>query len=415
MLMPTPDAGVLSRRNAIARDLRRLLSRDQVIADAEACKAYESDGLTAYAQAPLLVVLPADTEQVSRVLSYCSAQGIGVVPRGAGTSLSGGALPVQDGIVLGLGKLNRILEIDANNRCAVVQSGVTNLAVTRAVQHLGLHYAPDPSSQIACTIGGNIAENAGGVHCLKYGLTSNNLLGALFVLPDGEVLSLGGKQADSAGLDLLGVVAGSEGLLGVVTEAIVRLLPAPATARAILLGFSSCAAAGDCVSEIIGAGIIPSGLEMMDQFAVRAAEQFVHAGYPLDVAALLIVELDGCEPEIAAGLSQVLQIAERTGAVYRRCSHDEAERQAIWYRSHQARLRSTPRAQSGAHVRGNLELHANAFPSRAAAGPRRRRVGEDRPQLCALRLVHRDVSDLCVAGRRARQPARPHYSDQGHA
>ncbi len=330
LMMPTPNAGVLSRREAIARDLRRLLSREQVIAEAEARKAYESDGLAAYAQVPLLVVLPADTEQVSRVLSYCSAQGIAVVPRGAGTSLSGGALPVQDGIVLGLGKLNRILEIDADNRCAVVQSGVTNLAVTRAVQHLGLHYAPDPSSQIACTIGGNIAENAGGVHCLKYGLTSNNLLGARFVLSDGEVLSLGGKQADSAGLDLLGVVAGSEGLLGVVTEATLRLVPTPASARAMLLGFSSCAAAGDCVVEIIGAGIIPSGLEMMDRFAVRAAEEFVHAGYPLDVEALLIVELDGCESEIATGLSEVSRIAERTGAVYRRCSHDEAERQVIW-------------------------------------------------------------------------------------
>ncbi len=330
MLMPTANADLLSRREAIAKDLRRLLSHDQVIVDAEARKAYESDGLTAYAQSPLLVVLPADAGQVSRVLRYCSAQSIPVVPRGAGTSLSGGALPAEDGIVLGLGKLNRILEIDVDNRCAVVQAGVTNVAVTRAVQHLGLYYAPDPSSQIACTVGGNIAENSGGVHCLKYGLTTNNVLGALLVLPDGEMVRLGGKQADSAGLDLLGVVVGSEGLLGIVAEATVRLLAAPSAARAALFGFASCAAAGDCVAEIIGAGIIPSGMEMMDRFAVRAAEEFVQAGYPLDVEALLIVELDGCEPEIAAGLDQVSRIAARTGAVYRRFSHDEAERMTIW-------------------------------------------------------------------------------------
>src|SRR6185436_9772061 len=230
---------------------------------------YETDGLTAYRQIPMLVVLPSTVEQVSAVLAYCHANGVKVVPRGAGTSLSGGALPVADGIVLGMAKFNRILEIDYANRCAVVQPGVTNLAITQAVAGEGFYYAPDPSSQIACTIGGNVAENSGGVHCLKYGLTTNNVLGLEMVLPTGEVVRLGGKHLDAEGYDLLGLMIGSEGLLGVVTEVTVRILQRAECARAVLLGFPSSEAAGACVAAIIGAGIIPGGMEMMDKPAIH--------------------------------------------------------------------------------------------------------------------------------------------------
>ena len=242
---------------------------------------------------PLVVVLPETTDQVSQVLHYAHENAIKVVPRGAGTSLSGGALPLADGILLGMAKFNRILDIDYANRCAVVQPGVTNLAITQAVEHRGFYYAPDPSSQIACTIGGNVAENSGGVHCLKYGLTANNVLGIEMVLITGEVIRLGGKHLDSEGYDLLGLMTGSEGLLGVVTEVTVRILQKPETARAVLVGFPTSEDAGQCVADIISAGIIPGGMEMMDRPAIHAAEEFVHADYPLDVEALLIVELDG--------------------------------------------------------------------------------------------------------------------------
>jgi glycolate oxidase len=298
MKMPEPDAAVLARRQEIAAALSRIVPGEGVIADRDELTAYESDGLTAYRQPPLIAVLPETTEQVSRVLEYCRDEGIKVVPRGAGTSLSGGALPLADGVLLGLGKFNRILEIDYANRCVVAQPGVTNLAITNAVEAEGFYYAPDPSSQIACTIGGNVAENSGGVHCLKYGLTTNNVLGLEMVLIDGTVLRLGGKHLDSEGYDLLGLMTGSEGLLGVVTEVTVRILRKPETARALLLGFQSSEAAGDCVAAIIGAGIIPAGMEMMDRPAIHAAEDFVQAGYPRNVEALLIVELDGPEAEV---------------------------------------------------------------------------------------------------------------------
>src|SRR5215813_1195909 len=234
-------------------------------------RPYETDGLTAYRCLPMVVVLPSTTEQVSRILAYCQGEGIKVVPRGAGTSLSGGALPLADGVLLGMAKFNRIVEIDYDNRCAVVQPGVTNLAITKAVEQAGFYYAPDPSSQIACTIGGNVAENSGGVHCLKYGLTTNNILGIEMVLMDGEVIRLGGKHLDAQGYDLLGVMTGSEGLLGVVTEVIVRILPKPTTARAVLIGFSTTEDAGNCVASVIAAGIIPAGMEMMDRPAIHAA------------------------------------------------------------------------------------------------------------------------------------------------
>ena len=273
--------------------LRSIVPGEGVIATEREMRPYECDGLTAYRQLPMVVVLPDTTEQVSRVLKLCHREAIKVVPRGAGTSLSGGALPLPDGVLLGMAKFNRIREIDFPNRVAVVEPGVTNLAVTQAVEHAGFYYAPDPSSQIACTIGGNVAENSGGVHCLKYGTTTNNVLGCELVLIDGEVVRLGGKHLDSGGYDLLGIVTGSEGLLGVLTEITVRILPRPEGARAVLVGFPSSESAGECVSRIISAGIIPAGMEMMDRPAIHAVEEFVHADYPLDAEALLIIEADG--------------------------------------------------------------------------------------------------------------------------
>ncbi len=330
MRMPTPDAAVIARRADIAAALRAIVPGEGVIVAEEERRAYESDGLTAYRQSPLLAVLPSNTEQVARILRYCHEHGIKVVPRGAGTSLSGGALPLADGIILGLGKFNRILEIDFDNRAVVAQPGVTNLGITTAVQHAGFYYAPDPSSQIACTIGGNVAENSGGVHCLKYGVTTNNLLGIEMVLMNGEVVRLGGKHLDADGYDLLGVMTGSEGLLGVVTEVTVRILRKPATARALLIGFPSSEDAGNCVAAIIAAGIIPGGMEMMDKPAIHAAEDFVHAGYPRDVEALLIVELDGPPAEVDHLLERVEAIARRHAAVSLRVSRSEEERLSFW-------------------------------------------------------------------------------------
>src|SRR5579875_1337964 len=330
MLMPPPDQTVIDRRAAIAAALQRIVSADAVILPEEERRAYETDALTAYRQLPLLVVLPSSTEEVARILKYCQAEGIKVVPRGAGTSLSGGALPLADGIILGMGKFNRVLEIDYANRCAVVQPGVTNLGITNAVQGAGFYYAPDPSSQIACTIGGNVAENSGGVHCLKYGLTTNNVLGIEFVLMSGEVLRLGGKHLDAEGYDLLGLMIGSEGLLGVVTEVTVRILKKPEAARALLIGFPSNESAGACVAAIIAAGIIPGGMEMMDKPAIHATEAFVHAGYPLDVEALLIVELDGPPVEVDHLIGRVEQIAKAEGAVSCRVSTSDAERLTFW-------------------------------------------------------------------------------------
>ena len=330
LVMPEPDREVLSRRREIARHLRTIVPGEGVIDEIDEMRAYESDGLTAYKQVPMLVVLPSTTEQVSRVLSYCHEQGIKVVPRGAGTSLSGGALPLEDGILLGMAKFSQVLDIDYENRCAVVQPGVTNLAITQAVEHEGFYYAPDPSSQIACTIGGNVAENSGGVHCLKYGLTTNNILGLEIVLISGEVVRIGGKHLDAEGYDLLGLMIGSEGLLGVVTEVTVRILRKPETARALLVGFGSSEQAGATVADIISAGIIPGGMEMMDKPAIHAAEEFVHAGYPMDVEALLIVELDGPEAEVDHLISRVSELAEAQGATSIRVSTTEEERLSFW-------------------------------------------------------------------------------------
>jgi glycolate oxidase len=328
--MPEPDPLTLSRRAEIIAALRAIVPGEGVIEDVESLRAYESDGLTAYRQPPLAVVLPETTEQVSQILRWCHAHNVKVVPRGAGTSLSGGALPLADSVLLGLGKFKQIIDIDYDDRLVVVQPGVTNLAITHAVEERGFYYAPDPSSQIACSIGGNVAENSGGVHCLKYGLTTNNVLGCEIVLMDGEILRVGGRQLEPAGLDLLGIIVGSEGLLGVVTEVTVRILPKPETARALLIGFSSVESAGQCVADTIAAGVIPAGMEMMDALAVRAAEAFVNVGYPLDVAALLIVELDGPAAECEHLTREVEQIARANGAVSLRVSQDEQERLAFW-------------------------------------------------------------------------------------
>jgi len=330
MRMPAPDPRLVSRRAEFLGALRRLAPGEGVIGTPEELAAYECDGLTAYRQPPLAVVLPEDTAQVAAVLAYCHSQGLKVVPRGSGTSLSGGALPLADAIVLGLGKLNRILEIDYANRCVVTQPGVTNLAITQAVAERGFYYAPDPSSQIACSIGGNVAENSGGVHCLKYGMTTNNVLGVEMVLADGSIVRLGGRTFDAPGYDLLGIVNGSEGLLGVVTEVTARILPRPEHQRALLIGFPTVEAAGSCVAAIIDHGLIPAGMEMMDRLAIQAAEAFVHAGYPLDVEALLIVEFDGPRAEIEEHVRLVESIAARCGAGHLRISGSERERLQFW-------------------------------------------------------------------------------------
>jgi len=328
--MPAPDQAVLARRERIAAALRVMVPGEGVIAAEREMRPYESDGLTAYRQLPMLVVLPDTTAQVSAVLEFCHREGIKVVPRGAGTSLSGGALPLADGVLLGMAKFNRIREIDLANRVAVVEPGVTNLAITQAVEDAGFYYAPDPSSQIACTIGGNVAENSGGVHCLKYGMTTNNVLGCELVLMTGEIVRLGGKHLDAGGYDLLGIIAGSEGLLGVVSEITVRLLKKPECARAVLVGFAASEDAGRCVSEIIGAGIIPGGMEMMDRPAIHAVEQFVHAGYPLDVEALLIVEVDGPQAEVDHLIARVEAIAKSCRATTCQASASEDERLLFW-------------------------------------------------------------------------------------
>ncbi len=330
MRMPKVDQAVVARRQKIVAALRQIVPGEGVIAGEREMRPYESDGLTAYRQLPMVVVLPSTTAQVAEILRYCHREGIRVVPRGAGTSLSGGALPLADGVLLGMAKFNRIREIDFANRVAVVEPGVTNLAVSNAVANEGFYYAPDPSSQIACTIGGNIAENSGGIHCLKYGMTTNNVLGCEIVLMTGEILRIGGKHLDAPGYDLLGLITGSEGLLGVVTEVTVRILRKPETARAVLMGFPSSEDAGQCVSAIIGAGIIPGGMEMMDRPAIHAAEEFIRAGYPLDVEALLIVELDGPAADVDHLIGRVEQIAKDCKAISAKVSNSEEERNLFW-------------------------------------------------------------------------------------
>jgi len=327
--MPVPDQTTLSRRAEIAAALRSIVP-DGVIGDEATLKAYDRDALTAYGQIPLLCVLPVNADQVSAVLAFAARENIRVVPRGAGTSLSGGALPLADGILLGLTRMNRILDVDFANRCVVVQPGVTNAAVTKAVQNAGFYYAPDPSSQIACTIGGNVAENSGGIHCLKYGLTTHNLTGVEIALLGGERLRLGGKHAGDGGLDLMSVVCGSEGLLGVVTEATLRVLPRPPVTRTLLIAFDAIRAAGETVAAIIAAGIIPAALEFMDRRCIAAVEAFCAPHYPSDAEAILIAEIDGTPAEVSEDTRHIAEIASGLGAKEVRDCVDEAERMRVW-------------------------------------------------------------------------------------
>ncbi len=329
--LPAPDPEILAARDEIVAALRGLIAApDGVIDHPDEIKPYETDALTAYKETPLAVVLPETTDEVSRVMRYCHRRGVKVVARGAGTSLAGGALPLKDAIVVGISKMARILEIDYDNRAIVLQPGVTNLGVTDAVASDGFFYAPDPSSQLACTIAGNIAMNSGGAHCLKYGVTSNNLLGVEMVLPTGEIIRLGGKHLDAGGLDLLGLITGSEGMLGVVTEATLRILHGPEGARPVLFGFASSRDAGACVDAIISSGIIPVAIEFMDRPAIHATERFAKAGYPLDVEALLIVEVEGSQAEIDSLLGRIQAIAADFKPAYVRVAKTSAESLAIW-------------------------------------------------------------------------------------
>jgi glycolate oxidase len=314
----------------LAAELRQFLPASCVLSEDEELRPYECDGLTAYRQMPMLAVLPETVEQVRRVMRLASARDVPVVARGAGTGLSGGALPLANGVLLSLARFNRILELDPLARTARVQPGVRNLAISEAAAPHDLYYAPDPSSQIACSIGGNVAENAGGLHCLKYGLTVHNILELQVVTVDGDLLTIGSLAPDSAGYDLLALMTGSEGLLGVIVEVTVKLLPKPVCAKVLLAAFDSVDAAGAAVGDIIAGGIIPGGLELMDNFAIRATDDYCQAGYPTDAAAILLVELDGTDEEVMDQIRQVRGMLEACGATEVRVARDEAERQRFW-------------------------------------------------------------------------------------
>ena len=328
LIMPEPDQLTLDNSESIIANLRKISKN--VLSEEEEKAVYETDGLSVHRQRPIAVVLPETTKEVSEVLKYCYQNNVKVVPRGAGTGLSGGALPLKDSVLVSLGKFNKILDVDFDNRCVVTQPGVTNLSITGAVQHEGFYYAPDPSSQIACSIGGNISTNAGGVHSLKYGVTTNNVLGIEMVLIDGTIIRLGGKNLDPEGYDLLGIMTGSEGLLAVITEITVRILKKPQSVRAVLIGFNTNDDAGNCVAEIISSGIIPAGMEIMDKPLIIATDNFAKAGYPRDVEILLIVELDGTESEVDTLINRVLEIANKNKASYNRASENDEERLRFW-------------------------------------------------------------------------------------
>ncbi|WP_293856733.1 FAD-linked oxidase C-terminal domain-containing protein [uncultured Alsobacter sp.] len=327
---PAPDAGIIARRAAILADLGRLVPAESLVTTEDECRAFETDALTAYRRMPLGVVLPTTTEEVAAVLAYCHREGVKVVPRGAGTSLCGGAIPQEDAVVLGLAKMNRVLDVNFGDRTIRVQAGITNLAVSAAVSAEGFFYAPDPSSQLACTIGGNIGMNSGGAHCLKYGVTTNNVLGVRMVLMDGTIVEIGGDALDSPGYDLLALVVGSEGQLGVVTEATLRILRAAEGARPVLFGFPSSEQAGSAVAAIIGSGIVPVAMEFMDKPAIEICEAFAKAGYPLDVEALLIIEVEGSDAEMDATLARIVAIAREHGVQTVRESKSAMETAAIW-------------------------------------------------------------------------------------
>jgi glycolate oxidase len=328
--LPAPKPDVLGRRQEILAGLRALVPGDGVISEALRLRPYETDGLSAYRQPPLAVVLPTSTAQVAAVLRFCHENGVRVVPRGAGTSLSGGALPLADAVVIGLMRMNRILDVSFADRLAVVEAGVTNLGITKAVEAEGFFYAPDPSSQLACMIGGNVMMNSGGAHCLKYGVTANNLLGVKFVTIEGEVIDIGGAHLDAAGYDWLGIITGSEGQLGIVTEVTVRILRAAEGQRAMLAAFGGIEVAGAAVDAIMASGVIPVALEFMDKPCIHACEAFAHAGYPLDAEAMLIIEVEGSLEEQDALLSKIRDICARFDPISMRVATSAEESLAIW-------------------------------------------------------------------------------------
>ena len=330
LILPKLNKFTISNRLKIINKLKKIINPENVLSENEEMKPYETDALSAYKQMPLAVILPENTQEVSAVLKYCNKENIKVIPRGAGTGLSGGALPLQDAILLGLGKFNKILEIDFDNKCVVAQPGVTNLSITHSVQDKGFYYAPDPSSQLACSIGGNVAENSGGVHSLKYGTTTNNILGVEIVLMDGRICNIGGKTLDQEGYDLLGLICGSEGLLGVITEVTVKILKKPQTVKAALIGFPSIEDGGSCVSEIISNGIVPAGMEIMDKALIEATDKFCKAGYPRNAEALLIVELDGTNSEVDELIKNVSEIAKKNNSSSIKLSKNEKERLSFW-------------------------------------------------------------------------------------
>ncbi len=328
--LPLPEPSILARRDEIVRDLIAIAGRDSVIADEDGRRAYETDAFTAYRCMPLAVVLPVTTDGVSKVLKYCNANGIKVIPRGAGTSLCGGALPAEDAVVVGVSRMSKLLDVDYDGRWARVETGITNLAISAAVGANGFFYAPDPSSQLACTLAGNLAMNSGGAHCLKYGVTTNNVMGVKIVLMDGSVVDIGGQYLDSEGYDFLSLVIGSEGQLGIITEATVRILRQAEGAKPMLLGFESTDKASICVARIIASGIIPVAIEFMDKPAIEVCEAFAKAGYPLDVAALLIVEVEGSDEEIADRLGYIAGIAQELNPLSIVVSANEAQSAKIW-------------------------------------------------------------------------------------
>ena len=330
MELPKPTPERLAKKAAVVKALRAKLPADAVLAGGDELIGYESDGLSAYRQQPMVVVLPRSTGEISAAMRVLHALQVPVVPWGAGTGLSGGALPLADGVTVAMSRMNRILEIDLANRCARVEPGVTNLSITQAVQAQGFYYAPDPSSQIACSIGGNVAENSGGVHCLKYGVTTNNILGLEVVLADGEVMGIGGKALDDAGYDLMGLLTGSEGMLGIISEVTVRILPKPETASALLAVFDASEAAGQAAADIIGAGMVPAGMEIMDKLAISAVEDYAHAGYPVGAEAILLIEHDGPASEVEFLIDRTKSILEQAGATDIRVSATEEERLRLW-------------------------------------------------------------------------------------
>tara|TARA_A100001011_G_scaffold386663_1_gene462960 strand:+ start:5672 stop:7168 length:1497 start_codon:yes stop_codon:yes gene_type:complete len=328
--MPKVQKSIISNRDKIVFEMKKILKKENVLSHEDEIRPYETDALTAYRQKPLLVVLPETIEEVSKVLKYCNENKIKVVPRGAGTGLTGASLPLADSILVSMGKFNKILEIDYTNKCVVAQPCVTNLSITRAVQDNNFYYAPDPSSQIACSIGGNVSTNSGGVHSLKYGATTNNLLGIQIVLMDGTIVRFGGKTLDAEGYDFLGLMTGSEGLLGVITEVTVKILKTPENIKAALVGFPSIEDAGNCVSEIIAKGIIPAGMEIMDKALTKATNDFSKAGYPTDAEAMMIIELDGTESEVSELIQKIELIAKKNNCSSIKINKSNEERLKFW-------------------------------------------------------------------------------------